>query len=81
MILRYRSGEEILKGDRVLFHRNPAEVEQVSSDPDSNDPETRWFMEEYGGGVLILDPMVSGRTFVSAAEIDECEDLEFVSRA
>jgi hypothetical protein len=30
---------------------------------------------------MILDPMVSGRTFIPAAEIPEYEDLEFVSRA
>jgi hypothetical protein len=80
-VLRYRSGEEIIKGDRVLFHRNPAEVEKVSSDPDSNDPETRWYMQEFGGGVLILDPLVSGRTFIRADSIDEYEDLEFLGRA
>jgi hypothetical protein len=81
MILRYRSGEEIKRGDRVLFHRNPAEVEKVSSDPDSEDPETRWHMQEFGGGVLILDPMVSGRTFIPTAQIADYEDLEFVRRA
>jgi hypothetical protein len=27
LILKYRSGEEIKKGDRVLFHGNQAEVE------------------------------------------------------
>lgn len=81
MILRYRSGEEIKKGDRVLFHRNPAEVELVSSDPDSDDPQSRWHMQEFGGGLLILDPLVSGRTFIPASQIDEYEDLEFVARA
>jgi hypothetical protein len=59
--LKYRSGEEIKKGDRVCFHGNPAEVELVACDPD--DLETAWHVKEYGGGV-ILDPMVSGRTFI-----------------
>jgi hypothetical protein len=80
MILRYRSGEEMINGDRVLFHGNPAEVEKVS-DPDSTDPEDRWYKEEFGGGVLILDPMVSGRTFIPASQIDGYEDLDFVGRA
>jgi hypothetical protein len=74
--LKYRSGEEIRKGDHVLFHGNPAEVELVACDP--NDPEAAWHVQEYGGGVLILDPMVSGRTFIPTDQIDEYEDLEFV---
>ena len=47
-VLRYRSGEEIKKGDRVLFHGNPAEIELVSTDP--NDPEQAWHVSEFGGG-------------------------------
>lgn len=78
-ILRYRSGEEIKRGDHVLFHRNPAEVELVASDP--NDPEEAWwYMKKFGGGVRILDPTVSGRTFIPKGDLDEYEDLEFVSR-
>jgi hypothetical protein len=79
MVLRYQSGEEIKKGDRVLFHRNPATVELVASTPAT--AETAWYVDEYGGGVMILDPLVSGRTFIHADQIPECEDLEFVSRA
>lgn len=37
-------------------------------------------MQEFGGGVMILDPMVSGRTFIPTDQINEYEDLEFVSR-
>lgn len=77
--LKYISGEEIKKGDRVVFHGNPAEIELVSTDP--NDPEQAWYVTEFGGGVLVSDPMVSGRTFIPADQLDECEDLEFVSRA
>jgi hypothetical protein len=78
LILKYRSGEEIRKGDRVLFHGNPAEVELVARDP--NDPEAAWHMQEFGGGVMILDPMASARTFIPTDQINEYEDLEFVSR-
>jgi hypothetical protein len=78
-ILRYRSGEAIEKGDRVLFHGNPTEIELVARD--ANDPEGTWYIQEFGGGVLVLDPMVSGRTLISTDELDEYEDLEFVSRA
>ena len=79
VVLKYRSGEDIRKGDRVLFHRNPAQVELVACD--LRDPETAWHMREFGGGVLILDPLLSGRTFIPLDQIDEYEDLEFVSRA
>jgi hypothetical protein len=78
LILKYRSGEEIERGDHVLFHGNPAEIELVACDP--NDPEAASHVQEFGGGVLILDPMVSGRTFIPRDSLDECEDLEFVSR-
>ena len=77
-VLRYRSGEEIKAGDQVLFHGNPAEVELVACDP--NDPEAAWYMKEYRGGVIVADPMVSGRTFIPKEQLGEYEDLEFVSR-
>jgi hypothetical protein len=79
MILNYRTGEEIKKGDRVRYHQNPAIIELVATEPCN--PETDWYVQEYGGGVMILDPVVSGRTFIDVNEIDEYEDLEFVSRA
>jgi hypothetical protein len=78
MKLKYQTGEEIKKGDRVLFHREPGRIELVAVE--QGDPETDWFMQEYGGGVMILE-RVAGRTFIPADQIDECEDLEFVSRA
>jgi len=31
--------------------------------------------------VMVLDPAVSGRTFIPADQLEEYEDLEFVSRA
>jgi hypothetical protein len=78
VILRYQSGEEIRKGDRVLFHREPGQIELVACEP--GDPETDWFAQEYGGGVMILE-RISGRTFIPTSQIEEYEDLEFVSRA
>lgn len=80
LVLKYRSGEEIKKGDRVLFHRNPAEVELVACDADDPDPAVAWYVKQFGGGVMIDDPMVSGHTFIDADALDEYEDLEFVSR-
>ena len=83
MGLKYRTGEEIRRGDRIRFHGKPAEIEAVASDAlcDPDDAATAWHVQEYAGGVMILDSMVSGRTFIRADEIPEYEDLEFVSRA
>ena len=77
MPFRYQSGAEIKKGDRVLFHREPAEIEFVA-DPLINDPETEWYVKEYGGGVMVVEPKVFGRAFISHTE--QAEDLVFVSR-
>jgi hypothetical protein len=64
-----------LKGDRVLFHGNLAEIELVAVDP--NDPEHVWQVQEFGGGVLVIDTKVSGRTFIPLDQLAEYEDLEF----
>jgi hypothetical protein len=78
MILRYQSGEEIKKGDQVLFHGEPGQIEIVAAEL-GND-ETDWFMQEYGGGIMILEK-VGGRTFIAAYQIEASEDLKFISRA
>jgi len=75
----YRSGEEIKTGDRVRFHGNPAEIELVATDP--NDSEQAWYVKEFGGGVMISNPMVSGRSFIPKDQLAKYEDLEFVSRS
>jgi hypothetical protein len=79
MILKYLTGEEIRKGDRVRFHGESGHIEFTAADSDSTDPELAWYVQEYGGGVMIVD-RVAGRTFVPAAKLPDCEDLEFVSR-
>ena len=78
MVLNYLSGEEIRKGDRVRFHGEPGQIEFVAIDPD--DPELGWYVQEYGGGVMILEG-VSGRTFIPINQLAQgCEDLDFVKR-
>ncbi len=77
--LRYRSGDEIMKDDQVLFHGKAAKVEFVAIATDDPDPAVAWHVRESGGGVMVLDPMVSGRTFVPRDLLDD-EDLEFVGR-
>jgi hypothetical protein len=71
----YQSGEEIRKGDRVLLHGEAGEIECVA-DP-ATAPED-WLVTEHGGGVMILEPKVFGRLFVS--DTQNYEDLELVSR-
>ena len=78
MVLKYQSGEEIKKGDHVLFHREPGRIELVAKE--LGDAETDWFIGEYGGDVMVLEG-VAGRTFITADQLPEYEDLEFVSRA
>jgi hypothetical protein len=74
---RYQSGEEIRKGDRVLFHGEPGEIEFVA-DSLVRDPETEWFVQ-YGGGVMVVEPKVFGRAFLSDTE--STEDLTLVARS
>jgi hypothetical protein len=78
-MLKYQSGEEVRSGDRVLFHGETAEVEFVADS--RSGVERQWFFQEFGGGVMIADPKISGRTFIPAGQLAEFEDLEFVSRA
>jgi len=78
MSLSYRSGEEVNKGDLVLFHGNSAHVEFVAS---ADHPQYAWYVQEYGGGIMVFDPAVSGRTFIPADQLLDYEDLEFISRA
>jgi len=76
--LRYTSGEEICKGDRVRFHGNAAQIQFAAAD--LSDPEHRWFVQEYGGGVMVNDPTVSGCIFIPVDQLKNYEDLEFVGR-
>ncbi|HKT25491.1 MAG TPA: hypothetical protein VJR04_12860 [Terriglobales bacterium] len=79
MILRYQSGVEIKKGDRVLYAGKPGEIELVAVEP--GDQETGWYVTEYGSGVMIREPKLFGRVFISADQLQDAEDLEFVSRS
>ena len=79
MALKYRSGEEIKKGDRVLFHGEPGEVEFVV-DRSNEDAELDWYLREFGGGAMIREPKHVGYVFIPAESLPETEDLEFLSR-
>jgi len=85
--LRYQSGEEIKKGDRVLFRGKPGEIELVA-DPEGeiNDTKDGWHLREIGPGVLIRAPKNFGRVFIrpqgnpQGHEDGDWASLSFVSR-
>ena len=76
MALKYMSGEEIRKGHRVLLDGQAGEIEFVA-DPLAPNPDTLWYIEEFGGGVMISEPNFLGSVFTSGDD----DDLTFVSRA
>lgn len=75
--MRYQSGEEIRKGDKVLFHGEPGEIEFVVDQP-SGDPAIDWHLKEQGPGVMVLEPKHFGRAYIRDTE--NAEDLQLVSR-
>jgi hypothetical protein len=74
----YESGAAIRKGDRVLFHGEPAEIEFLA-EALTGDPAMDWYIEKLGVGVMIIEPKHYGRVFLH--ETDTAEDLMFISRA
>jgi hypothetical protein len=73
----FPTGEEIQKGDRVLLHGEPGEVELVLDG--ENNPED-WPAAQYGRGIMIREPKVFGRLFLTEKDLADYEDLTFVSR-
>ena len=64
MAFTYQSGEEIKKGDHVLFHGEPGEIEFVA-DALIGDPAMDWYVEEHGGGVMVIEPKYFGQAFLT----------------
>jgi hypothetical protein len=75
--LSYETGEEIRQGDHVQFHGNAGRVELVV-DPHVPDQETKWYLQEYGQGVMVIEPAEFGRACVTPE--GAWENLVFVSR-
>lgn len=75
MPLKYRSGEEVLAGDRILYNSVSGTIDFVAIPGDS---QYAWYVQQYGGGCMILVAPF-GSLFVSRPHEDE--DLDFVSRA
>jgi hypothetical protein len=71
--LVFQSGEEIRKGDLVLLHKEPAEIELVL-DGDHNPAD--WPAHEHGRGIMIVEPKVFGRLFLTERQLADYGDLD-----
>ena len=77
MALRYQTGEEIHPGDRVTYGGNAGIVELVVEALTAK-PVEDWLFETSGPGIMVAEPKVFGRVYLSDPH-DE-EDLLFVAR-
>jgi len=78
MALRYQTGEEIRRGDRVTYGGNAGVIELVV-EALTGKPEEDWLLETNGAGIMVAEPKVFGRVYLHAPH--EEEDLRFVGRA
>ena len=78
MALKYQTGEEILRGDRVTYGGNAGVIELVV-EALTGDTEEDWLFESSGPGIMVAEPKVFGRVYLRAPHEDE--DLLFVARA
>jgi hypothetical protein len=74
--LRYQSGVAVVKGDRVLLAGDPGVIEFVA-DPLVQNVDTDWYVEKFGGGVMISQLKLLGSVFTHP---ESDSDLEFVGR-
>ena len=73
----YVSGDEVRRGDQVRYHGEPGEVQFVVSER-VGDAAMDWYLDEYGGGGLMIFTENFGRVFLTSNDIDE--SLQFVER-
>jgi hypothetical protein len=76
-MFRYPSGEVVERGDRVLFHSQPARIEFVVSERTGN-AAIDWYLDEYVSCGLMISAEGFGHVFLTADDIDE--HLAFVAR-
>jgi hypothetical protein len=46
MSFKYRSGQEIKAGDRILYNFEPGKIDFVTT---PEDPQYAWYVEQHGG--------------------------------
>lgn len=73
---RYSSGDVVHPGDNVRYRGEQGRVEFVATEQ-SGDAATDWYIEEYGGGVM-MNVVGYGSVFVPGNQIDE--ELELLDR-
>lgn len=71
--LRYPTGEDVRKGDRVRYLGEMGFVEFVVAENASD-----WFAEQFAGGGAMINAKVFGRIFLSPTDFDD--HLHFVGR-
>jgi hypothetical protein len=76
--LRYQTGEEIHRGDRVTYGGNAGVIELVVEGL-TGISEEDWLFETSGAGIMVAEPKVFGRVYLH--DPHEKEDLLFVARA
>lgn len=74
---RYASGEFVQLGDVVEYAGQRAEVELVV-DGTSVDADSDWLLRSHGPGVILREPVVFGRVYLTS--VHDNEELVFVSR-
>lgn len=77
MVVRYESEIEIRKGDCVLLHDEPGEIEFVAAEP--GDAETDRYVRQYGG-VMVAEPKLFSHAFLSAEILENAELLQPAGR-
>ena len=77
MSLSYQSGQLIEQRDHVLYSGEPGRIE-IIADPSGVNAATRWYVEEYGGGVLVSELKSFGTVFIR--DPAHCDHLELVAR-
>jgi hypothetical protein len=76
--MKYQTGEEIRKGDKVLLNGKKGEIEFVA-DQLTGDSVIDWHVKDEGPGVMVFEPESIGHLFIH--EPENAEDLNFVARA
>jgi hypothetical protein len=75
-VWRYASGDIVQSGDHVRYRGEHGRVEFVAAEQ-SGDAATDWYIEEYGGGVM-MNVESLGAVFLPGGEIDG--GLELIDR-